>query len=67
MDNQQLYNLKNEQLQVLLTGIFGDGCLHRPNTEKHNVYYSTNCKFEEYINYKASLLGDLVAKKQLLN
>ena len=47
---------------MLLTGKFGDGYITKPKTETSNSYYTTNCKFEEYINFKANLLGDLVSK-----
>lgn len=49
-------NLNNEQLQVLLTGKFGDGCLVVPRSENSNSYYSTNCIHKEF---KQKLLGDL--------
>lgn len=61
IDNQQDYNLNleltNNQIQVLLTGTFGDGCitLEKSGTSK----YSTNCIHKEYIDYKTSLLEDL--------
>lgn len=59
MDNQQLYNLDNNQLQVLLTGRLGDGHLTTPKNNKSNSYYCTNCKYEEYILFKKKLLGNL--------
>lgn len=52
-------NLNNEQLQVLLTGKFGDGCLVVPRSENSNSYYSTNCIHKEYLEFKQKLLGDL--------
>lgn len=53
--------LSNEQLQVLLTGKFGDGhlCKTAPN---NNYFYVTNCIYEEYIKFKMSLLGNLISK-----
>lgn len=56
-------NLSNEQLQVLLTGVFGDGSISLPKTCKDNSIYSTCCIHEEYINFKIKLLGGLVSKK----
>lgn len=61
MDNQQLSLLTREQLQVFLTSRLGDGCIYTTNTD--STYYSTNCKHEEYIDFKASLLGDMFKKK----
>lgn len=55
--------LSNEQLQVILTGKFGDGCLTTPKTCVDNSLYSTNCIYEEYIDFKIQLLGDLVSNK----
>ena len=64
MDNQQLHILNNNQLQVFLTGRLGDGCIVTSNS--NSTYYTTNCKYKEYIDFKASLLGDLYknARKQ---
>jgi hypothetical protein len=62
MGNQQLYSLNNNQLQVLFSGMLGDGHLSKPLTKTSNSYYSTNCKFLEYIKFKQILLGDLAGK-----
>jgi len=48
--------LSNEQLQVLITGRFGDGCLMTPSA---NYYYSANSIEKDVVEYKKSLLGDL--------
>lgn len=56
MDNQQLSDLTMEQEQVLLTGIFGDGCLHKNGK---NSTYTSNCIHKEYLEFKRALLGDL--------
>lgn len=61
MENQQFYNLKNEQLQVLLTGHLGDGCLSKGKSNKF-YNYLTNCKHLEYLEYKNKLLGELANK-----
>ena len=61
MDNQQLNQLSREQLQVFLIARLGDGCIATSNT--NSTYYITNCKFEEYIDFKADLLGDMTKKK----
>lgn len=52
-------NLTNEQLQVLVSGKFGDGSLNTPRSEKSNATFSTNCIHEEYLKFKKHLLGDL--------
>lgn len=67
MDNQQLFNLKNEQLQVLLTGKVGDGCLFERKNSTQEATYSTCCIYLEYLEYKHKLLGDLVAKSNIRN
>lgn len=61
VDNQQLSLLTREQLQVFLTARLGDGCI--TTTNSNSTYYTTNCKFEEYIDYKSELLGDMFKKK----
>ena len=58
MDNQQLNLLTREQSQVLLTARLGDGCISTSNT--NSTFYSTNCKYKEYIDFKGALLGDLM-------
>lgn len=58
MDNQQLNLLTREQSQVLLIARLGDGCISTSNT--NSTFYSTNCKYKEYIDFKGSLLGDLM-------
>lgn len=59
MDNQQLYDLNNNQLQVILTGIFGDGCISAPRSNNNKAIYSTSCKHREYLELKSSLLEEL--------
>ena len=56
--NQQDYSLTNNQLQVLLTGTYGDGHICK---KSKNYYYQTNSIYKEYIDYKANLLGDLLS------
>lgn len=65
MDNQQLCNLTNDQKQLILSGILGDGCISTPQTENSNSYFLTNCKYEEYIDYKKSILNNLFKNKKL--
>lgn len=60
------FDLNNNQLQVLLSGKFGDGCLSTPKSCKDNSLYSSNCIYEEYIDFKIHLLGDLVSNKSFL-
>lgn len=55
MDNQQLH-LNNRQIQVIVSGRFGDGYLY---PEGDRSYYMTNCKYKEYLQYKKDLLGEL--------
>lgn len=53
-------NLSNEQLQVLITGVFGDGCFHRySNKETYNFFYCTNSIHKEYLEFKKKLLDNL--------
>lgn len=52
-------NLNNEQLQVLISGKFGNGYLCTPKTAKSNSKFETNCIYKEYIEFKKDLLGDL--------
>lgn len=66
MENQQLYSLENNQLQVLFTGMLGDGHLTVPKTANCNSSYSTNCKHLEYINFKQNLLGKLAINTSVL-
>lgn len=58
MDNQQDYTLTTEQIQVILTGTLGDGCvtIHESGTAS----YSSRCINYSYLNIKKKLLGDLV-------
>lgn len=65
MDNQQLNFLNNNQLQVFLSGILGDGYIATSNS--NSTYFGTNCKYEEYITYKQNLLGDLFKHKSIVN
>lgn len=48
MDNQQLH-LNNRQIQVIVSGRFGDGYLY---PEGDRSYYMTDCKYKEYLQYK---------------
>lgn len=52
--------LTQDQTQVVLTGVFGDGHLTRIGDNGYkNSRYTTSCKFEDYLNFKSSLLGNL--------
>lgn len=59
-------NLSNEQIQVILTGKFGDGCFAVNGRAKYhpewnfNIRYQTNSINKDYLEFKKSLLGDLV-------
>lgn len=67
--------LNNNQIQVVLTGRFGDGCLVHNGKEKlcpngnYNVSYATNSVHLDYIVWKKILLGSLCSKdiKLLIN
>lgn len=62
MDNQQLRNLfTNNQIQVLLTGVLGDGCFNR-DKRVHNNLYATSSIHKEYVEFKKQLLGELVTQ-----
>lgn len=65
MGNQQL-DLTNEQLQVLVSGKFGDGCLTTPKNINSNSKYVTNCKYEEYLLFKKNLLGTLCGNNNII-
>ena len=60
-------NLSNEQIQVLLTGKFGDGCLSTPKSCVDNSLYSSNSIHEEYVDFKIKLLGNLAPKKSRIS
>ena len=64
MDNQQLCLFTREQLQVFLTSQLGDGYIQTTNS--NSTFYITNCKFEEYIDFKSILLGNMFKHKSLL-
>lgn len=57
--------LNNNQIQVILTGKFGDGCLAHNGREKllpnskYNVCYTTSSTHLDYIVWKKILLGNL--------
>lgn len=53
--------LNNNQKQVLISGIFGDGQIVK--TSSNNFYYSTSCIHKEYLIYKSILLGELCTGK----
>lgn len=54
--------LSESQKQIFLSGILGDGCI--TTTNSNSTYFTTNCKFEEYIDYKRILLGNLFKSKK---
>lgn len=56
-------SLNKNQEQVILSGILGDGSIAISNT--NSTYFLTNCKYEEYIDYKSFLLGNLFKNKKL--
>lgn len=56
--------LSENQKQVIISGILGDG--HISINRNNSAYYTTNCKYLEYINYKKSLLGNLFSSIRLI-
>jgi len=58
--------LTTEQQQVILTGVFGDGCISKQQSINSNCHYSTNCKYKEYIDFKEHLLGDLKCSQKYI-
>ena len=54
----KLSSLEETDIQVALTGIFGDGHIGKSSGKYHT--YSTNSKYKEYIDYKKSMLRTLI-------
>lgn len=54
-------SLSKNALQVILSGILGDGCVSTTNS--NSTYFKTNCKYEEYIDFKSKLLGNMFKHK----
>lgn len=57
-------SLNENQLQVILSGLLGDGNIHTTNSS--STLFTTNCKYEEYIDFKINLLGDMFKNKRRL-
>lgn len=55
-------SLNESQLQVVLSGILGDGSVCTSNS--NSTYFVTNCKYEEYIDFKINLLGNMFKNKR---
>lgn len=53
-------DLTSDEIQIILTGIFGDGSLSRSST--YHLYH-TNSRFLKYIKYKQSFLKNLTFGK----
>lgn len=51
--------LNNNQVQVILTGTFGDGSVRLLKT---TASYTTNCKMKDYLEFKKELLGNIDTK-----
>lgn len=56
-------SLNGNQVQVILSGILGDGCI--TTNHSNSTYFITNCKYEEYIDFKINLLGNIFKHKKL--
>ena len=61
MENQQGCTLSTNQKQVLLTGYYGDG--HIISGENKNASYVASSIVKPLLEFKYSLLGDLVTKE----
>jgi len=57
-------SLNEKQLQVILSGILGDGCI--TTTNSNSTYFSTCCKYKEYLDFKKFLLGDFFSGEGFL-
>lgn len=57
-------SLNENQLQVILSGLLGDGSISTTNS--NSTLFITNCKYEKYIDFKISLLGDMFKNKRRL-
>lgn len=57
--------LNNNQIQTLITGKFGDGCLYKCTNNKE-FRYSTNCIHKDYIEFKKYLLGELITDRGIV-
>lgn len=57
-------SLNENQLQVILSGLLGDGNIHTTNS--NSTLFTTNCKYEEYIDFKINLLEDMFKNKRML-
>jgi hypothetical protein len=53
--------ITNQQKQVLLSGLLGDGCI------KYGKNPSYNCMYREYMKYKRNLLGKLAHSEVIEN
>lgn len=58
MENQQGYTLTQNQIQVLLTGLYGDGCIVKQK-DSLSSYYVTSSVKRSLLELKYHLLGDL--------
>ncbi len=54
--------LNNKQKQVIYSGILGDGCLLNSSIKRQTAAISYSCIFEEYIDFKKSILDNLANK-----
>lgn len=61
MNKQQNYILDEEQIQVILTGTFGDGNIG--SKIKLTANYSTCCIKKGYLQYKKNLLKDICIRE----
>lgn len=61
-----LSDLTRNQLQLFLSGRLGDGCIYKSKKGASNSEYYTNCKYEEYIDYKRTLLGTVAGNKSYI-
>jgi len=62
MDNQQLYGLTKNEIQLLLSLYFGDGC-YTKGSLKGEYMISTSCIHKDYLEYKQELISSLKCSK----
>jgi hypothetical protein len=56
-------NITEDAIQVILTGVVGDGSITRKSTDL-NAYFTTACVYKDFIYYKYTLLGDLASSRK---
>jgi hypothetical protein len=67
MDNQQLQdlNMNNNEKQIILSGLLGDGYISIP-LKSNKSRYTTTSYYEEYIDFKINLLKNIRSNKRFV-